>query len=89
MLKSLAYIKKKQYLCRVKGKRRRYMEDVELKMPTADVALIMQFASRMGWTIENRRNPVARFIEACSRNNTSALTDEEIQTEINAVRYKK
>ena len=62
------------------------MEDVVLKMPTTDVALIMQFASRMGWTIESRRNPVARFIEACSRNN-AALTDEEIQEEVNAVRY--
>ena len=65
------------------------MEDVVLKMPTADVALIMQFASRMGWTIENRRNPVARFIEACSKSDAPALTDEEIQSEINAVRYKK
>lgn len=57
-------------------------------MPTTDVALIMQFASRMGWTIERRRNPVARFIEACSRNNSAALTDEEIQAEVNAVRYQ-
>ena len=65
------------------------MEDVVLKMPTADVALIMQFANRMGWTIESRRNPVARFIEACSRSNASALTDEEIQAEIDAVRYNK
>ena len=65
------------------------MEDVVLKMPTADVALIMQFASRMGWTIENRRNPVARFIEACKRSNADALTDEEIQAEVNAVRYGK
>ena len=64
------------------------MEDVVLKMPTADVALIMQFASRMGWTIESRRNPVARFIEACSRSNSASLTDEEIQAEVNAVRYQ-
>ena len=71
-----------------KVKQERYMEDVVLKMPTKDVALIMQFASRMGWTIESRRNPVARFIEACSRNN-AALTDEEIQAEVNAVRYNK
>lgn len=65
------------------------MEDVVLKMPTADVALIMQFASRMGWTIENRTNPVARFIEACAKNKPSELTDEEIQAEVNAVRYSK
>ncbi len=65
------------------------MEDVVLKMPSADVALIMQFASRMGWTVENRSNPVARFIEVCSKNKPSELTDEEIQAEVNAVRYSK
>ena len=70
----------------VKGKNQRYMEDVVLKMPTTDVALLTQFANRMGWTIESRRNPVARFIEACSKNK-AALTDEEIQAEVNAVRY--
>ena len=33
------------------------MEDVIIRMPSADVAMIMQFASRMGWTIENLPNP--------------------------------
>ena len=80
--------KKSSTFAAPKVKQQRYMEDVVLKMPTTDVALIMQFASRMGWTIESRRNPVARFIEACSRNN-AALTDEEIQAEVNAVRYNK
>ena len=28
------------------------MEDVLIKMPTADVSLLTQMASRMGWTIE-------------------------------------
>ena len=80
--------KKSSTFAASKVKQERYMEDVVLKMPTTDVALIMQFASRMGWTIESRRNPVARFIEACSKNN-STLTDEEIQAEVNAVRYNK
>ena len=62
------------------------MEDVVLKMPATDVALVMQFASRMGWIIESHRNPVARFIQACSSNNTDVLTDEEIQAEVDAVR---
>ena len=65
------------------------MEDVVLKMPTADVALITQFANRMGWMIERRRNPIARFIETCSKSNADALTDEDIQAEIDAVRYTK
>ena len=80
--------KKSSTFAASKVKKQRYMEDVVLKMPTTDVALIKQFASRMGWTIESRRNPVARFIEACSRND-AALTDEEIQAEVDAVRYRK
>lgn len=28
------------------------MEDVLLRMPTADVAMFMQFATRMGWLVE-------------------------------------
>ena len=63
------------------------MEDVTLRMPTADVALVMQFASRMGWTIDNRRSVVSRFIDACLKN-ASSLTEDEIQAEVNAVRYK-
>ena len=62
------------------------MEDVTLRIPSADVALVMQFASRMGWTIDNRRSVVSRFI-AC-RKNASDLTEDEIQAEVNAVRYK-
>ena len=63
------------------------MEDVTLRMPTADVALVMQFASRMGWIIDNRRSVVSRFIDACLKN-ASSLTEDEIQAEVNAVRYK-
>jgi len=63
------------------------MEDVTLRIPSADVALVMQFASRMGWTIDNHRSVVSRFIDAC-RKNASDLTEDEIQAEVNAVRYK-
>ena len=87
--KVLHISKKSSTFAASKVKKQRYMEDVVLKMPTADVALIMQFASRMGWTVENRSNPVARFIEVCSKNKPSELTDEEIQAEVNAVRYSK
>ncbi len=33
------------------------MEDVVLRIPTSDVAMVMQFASRMGWIIKNQPNP--------------------------------
>ena len=63
------------------------MEDVTLRMPSSDVALVMQFASRMGWTVDNRRSVVSRLIDAC-RKDASGLTEDEIQAEVNAVRYK-
>jgi len=63
------------------------MEDVLIKMPTADVTLLTQMASRMGWAIERRRDAIARFLDACSVNQSDSLTDEEIQAEVNAVRY--
>ena len=63
------------------------MEDVVLRIPSADVAMVMQFANRMGWRIEKRSNVIDRFIESCRRNDTEALTAQEIQEEVNAVRY--
>ena len=62
------------------------MEDVMFRMPTADLAIAMQLADRMGWTVDKPRSAVSRFIDAC-RKNASALTDDEIQAEVNAVRY--
>ena len=64
------------------------MEDVVLRMPTSDVMFLTQFAQRMGWTIDNRRSAVARFIEACRKNSGAEISDEDIQAEVNAVRYK-
>ena len=32
------------------------MEDVVLRIPASDVALVMQFANRMGWMITNKQN---------------------------------
>ena len=58
-----------------------------LRIPTADVAMVMQFADRMGWQVDTRRSAVSRFINACSKNVTP-LSDADIQAEVNAVRYK-
>lgn len=62
------------------------MEDVLLRVPTADMAIVSLFAERMGWTIDRRRNAVSRFIDACRANNAD-MSDEDIQAEVNAVRY--
>ena len=62
------------------------MEEMMFRMPSTDVGIAMQLASRMGWTVDQPRSAVSRFIDAC-RKNASAMTDEEIQAEVNAVRY--
>ena len=63
------------------------MEDLVLSIPTKDRALIETLAQRMGWTMRSRRTSVERFIESCPK--TPQMTDEEIQTEVNAIRYGK
>jgi len=61
------------------------MEDLVLSIPIQDAAFIETLAQRMGWTMRKRRTSVERFINSCPK--SSQMTDEEIQAEINAVRY--
>lgn len=64
------------------------MEDIVLTMPTADVAMLYEFAARMGWTIDRRQSAVSRFVNECLKNNASDMSDDDIQAEVNAVRYR-
>ncbi len=61
------------------------MEDLVLSIPAQDKALIETLAQRMGWTMRNRRTSVERFIDSCPK--SPQMTDDEIQAEVNAVRY--
>ena len=63
------------------------MEDLVLTIPTRDSALVEALTSRMGWTIRRRRTSVDQFISSCPKD--SQMSDEEIQAEVNAVRYGK
>ena len=58
-----------------------------MTIPIQDAALVETLAKRMGWTMRRRRTSVERFIESCPK--TPQMTDEEIQAEVNAVRYGK
>ena len=40
----------------------------------------------MGWTVRTRRELIERFIASCPKE--PLMTDEEIQAEVNAVRYE-
>lgn len=61
------------------------MEDLILSIPVQDAAFIETLVQRMGWTMRKRRTSVERFINSCPK--SPQMTDEEIQAEINAVRY--
>ena len=63
------------------------MEDLVLTIPIQDAAFVETLAKRMGWTMRRRRTSVEKFIESCPK--TPQMTDEEIQAEVNAVRYGK
>ena len=61
------------------------MEDLVLTIPLQDATFIETLAQRMGWKMRKRRTSVERFIESCPK--TPQMADEEIQAEVNAVRY--
>lgn len=63
------------------------MEDLVLSIPIQDREFVETLAARMGWTMRRRRTSVERFISSCPK--TPQMTDEEIQKEVNAVRYGK
>ena len=63
------------------------MEDMVLSIPIQDREFVETLVRRMGWTIRRRRTSVERFIKTCPQ--TPLVTDEEIQQEVNAVRYAK
>ena len=61
------------------------MEDLVLSVPVQDAAFIETLALRMGWKMRRRRTSIERFINSCPKD--VPLSDEEIQEEVNAVRY--
>lgn len=63
------------------------MEDLVLSIPTQDHSFLEQLAARMGWTVRSRDELIDNFIASCSKD--PMMTDEEIQAEVNAVRYGK
>ena len=63
------------------------MEDLVLSIPTQDHSFLEQLAARMGWTVRSRDELIYSFIASCSKD--PMMTDEEIQAEVNAVRYGK
>ena len=61
------------------------MEDFVLSIPPRDLSFMEALASRMGWKLRPRRASIEQFINSCPK--TPVMTDEEIEAEVNAVRY--
>ena len=61
------------------------MEDYVVSIPQRDFSLMEELFARMGWKVRPRRTSIEQFIKSCPK--TPVMTDEEIATEVNAVRY--
>ena len=66
-------------------KQEKDMEDFVLSIPPRDLSFMEALASRMGWKLRPRRASIEQFINSCPK--TPVMTDEEIEAEVNAVRY--
>ena len=63
------------------------MTQIVLSIPNGEVPFLSSLAQKMGWNMQTRQNLVEKFIASCPTG--SDITDEEIQAEVNAVRYGK
>ena len=62
-------------------------QGIYLNVPMTDWGLLKELIRKFGWQAETREQLLDRFVK--SRPKSSALTEEEIMEEVNAVRYKK
>ena len=63
------------------------MTQVVLSIPNGEVPFLSTLAQKMGWTYQTRENLVEKFIASCPQ--STDISDEEIQSEVQAVRYGK
>ena len=61
------------------------MTQIVLSVPNGEVPFMSSLAKKMGWTMQTRENLVEKFISSCKKD--VDITDEEIQAEVDAVRY--
>jgi len=61
--------------------------DVRLNIPKSDMRFFKEFVNKMGWIVETKESALQKYI--LSRPKNVELTDEEILSEVYAVRYGK
>ena len=58
-----------------------------LNVPKSDVKFFQQLVKKMGWTVSTKEGVLDKYIQ--SRPKNVELSDEDILSELNAVRYSK
>ena len=66
-------------------KQKKCMTQIVLTVPNGDVSFLSTLAEKMGWSFQTSENLVEKFIASCPTD--VSISDEEIQAEVNAVRY--
>ena len=61
--------------------------NVRLNIPKSDMRFFNELVSKMGWEIEIKERVLQKYI--ASRPKNVKLSDEEILSEVYAVRYRK
>jgi len=61
--------------------------DVRLNIPKSDMRFFRELASKMGWAVETKESALQRYI--ASRPQKVKLSEQEILSEVYAVRYGK
>ena len=61
--------------------------NVRLNIPKSDVRFFRELADKMGWAVETKESALQKFIATRPKN--VKITDEEILSEVYAVRYGK
>jgi len=61
--------------------------DVRLNIPKSEVRFFRELADKMGWAFETKESALQQYI--ASRPKNAKISDEEILSEVYAVRYGK
>ena len=59
--------------------------DVRLNIPKSDMRFFKELVTKMGWVVETKESALHKYI--ASRPKNIKLSDEEILSEVYAVRY--
>lgn len=60
-------------------------QDARLVIPKADMRFFRELAGKMGWSFEVKEDTMKKHITSCQKN--VELSDEDILSEVEAVRY--